>query len=96
MEPALSSWLLAVTAAVLVGLSKTGMPGVAIPAVWLMVEAFEGDAKAAVGAILPVLLVGDVFAVAYYRRHAQWDRLWRLFPSGIGLFEIDLFSEEST
>jgi uncharacterized membrane protein YfcA len=24
--------------------------------------------------------VGDVFAVAWFRRHAQWDRLWRLFP----------------
>jgi uncharacterized membrane protein YfcA len=80
MEFALGSWLLAAGAAVLVGLSKTGMPGVAIPAVWLMVEAFHGDAKLSVGAILPMLLVADVFAVAYYRRHAQWDRLWRLFP----------------
>lgn len=80
MECTLNSWLFAGAAAILVGLSKTGMPGVAIPAIWLMVEAFEGDAKLSVGAILPMLLVADVFAVAYYRRHAQWDRLWRLFP----------------
>ena len=33
-----------------------------------------------VGAILPVLLVGDVFAVAWYRRHADWGRLLRLLP----------------
>ena len=80
MELSVASWLWAATAGVLVGLSKTGMPGVAIPAVWLMVEAFQGDAKLSVGAILPMLLVGDVFAVGYYRRHAQWRQLVRLFP----------------
>ncbi len=80
MDFPLASWFFAAAAAILVGLSKTGMPGVAIPAIWLMVEAFRGDAKLSVGAILPMLLVADVFAVAYYRRHAQWDRLWRLFP----------------
>lgn len=80
MELSLTGWLFAAAAGVLVGLSKTGMPGVAIPAVWLMVEAFQGDAKLSVGAILPMLLVADVFAVSYYRRHAQWHQLWRLFP----------------
>ncbi len=80
MNFTLASWLFGATAAALVGLSKTGMPGVAIPAIWLMVEAFEGDAKLSVGAILPILLVADVLAVTYYRRHAQWHRLLRLFP----------------
>jgi uncharacterized membrane protein YfcA len=66
--------------ALLVGISKTGLPGVAIPAVLLMTQAFSDDAKLAVGAMVPVLLVGDVFAVTWYRHHAQWNRLWRLFP----------------
>jgi len=67
-------------AALLVGLSKTGVPGVSIPAVLMMSEAFAGNEKLSVGAILPVLLVGDMFAVAYYRKHTQWDRLVGLFP----------------
>ena len=62
------------------GLAKTGLPGVSIPAVLLMVEAFPNDAKASVGAIMPVILLGDLFAVAWFQRHADWARLWRLFP----------------
>jgi hypothetical protein len=74
------SYFLAAAAAVLVGLSKTGLPGAAIPAVALMAQAFPDDAELSVGALLPVLLVGDVFAVAYYRRHAQWGKLLGLLP----------------
>jgi len=66
--------------ALLVGLSKTGLPGVSMLAILLMTEAFAYDAKLAMGAMLPVLLVGDVFAVFWYRHHAQWDRLWKLLP----------------
>ena len=72
-------WLSAL-AALLVGFSKTGLPGAAIPAVALMAEAFREDTKLSVGAMLPILLVGDSFALAYYRRHAHWARLWELFP----------------
>jgi uncharacterized membrane protein YfcA len=67
-------------AALLVGLSKTGVPGVGIPAILLMAEAFAGSEKLSVGALLPILLVGDVLAVAFYREHTQWNRLWGLFP----------------
>ncbi len=72
--------LCATAAAVLVGFSKTGLPGAATPAVALMATAFPGNAELSVGATLVVLLVGDVFAVSWFRRHAQWDRLWGLFP----------------
>jgi uncharacterized protein len=72
--------LWALLAALLVGFSKTGLPGAAIPAVALMAEAFRDDTKLSIGAMLPILLVGDLFALAYYRRHAHWSRLWELFP----------------
>lgn len=72
--------MLGVFAALLVGFSKTGMPGAAIPAVALMADAFRDDTKLSVGAMVPILLVGDLFALAYYRRHAHWNRLWELFP----------------
>src|ERR1019366_1357078 len=28
-----------------------------------------------------LLVIGDLFAVAFYRRHAQWNKLWNLLPS---------------
>jgi uncharacterized protein len=72
-------WLAAV-AALLIGLSKTGLPGVSLPAILLMTEAFPEDARQSVGAVLPLLLVGDVFAVLWYKRHADWGRLIRVLP----------------
>ncbi len=73
-------YFFAALAGLLMGFSKTGMPGVSVPAVAIMAGAFPDNAEASVGCMLPVLLVGDVFAVTYYRRHAQWDRLVRLLP----------------
>jgi uncharacterized protein len=74
------SLLLGSAAALLVGLSKTGVPGVSLPAILLMAEAFPGAEKMSVAAIMPILLLGDCFAVGYYRQHAQWKRLLSLFP----------------
>jgi len=64
----------------LMGLSKTGLPGASLPSILMMTEAFPDDARLSVGAILPVILVGDVIAVTWFRRHADWPHLWRLFP----------------
>ncbi len=80
MDPTLIPYALGALAALLVGLSKTGVPGAAIPAVLLTAEAFAGEESLSVGALLPMLLVGDLFAVGYYRKHTQWNRLWRLLP----------------
>jgi uncharacterized protein len=74
------SLVLACASALLVGLSKTGLPGVSILAIVLMTDAYPSDARQSVGDILPVLLVGDVFAVVWFRRHADWGRLLRLMP----------------
>ncbi len=71
-------WLLGGLAAFLVGFSKTGVPGLGILIVPLMAVVFP--AKLSVGAVLVMLIVGDVFGVAFYRRHAQWNKLWPLFP----------------
>ncbi|MDO4558084.1 MAG: TSUP family transporter, partial [Planctomycetia bacterium] len=71
---------LVMVSAVLLGLSKTGIPGVAVFAVVLMAFAFRGDAKYSVGIILPILIFCDLFAVVWLRRHVEWRRLWRLFP----------------
>lgn len=74
------SMLLMACAAILVGFSKTGLPGAAMPAVALQAAAFPQNAELSVGAMLVVLLAGDVLAVAWFRRHTQWNRLAVLFP----------------
>ena len=80
MDSELNSAALGLIAAVLIGISKTGVPGVAMPAVLLVAEAFAGNEKLSLGAILPLLLLADVFAVRFYRAHTQWRRLLRLVP----------------
>lgn len=81
MNTGLCPWILGLCAALIVGLAKTGIPGVGILAAPLMVMVFP--AKQSVGALLPMLILADVFAVVYYRQHTQWRRLIELFPSVI-------------
>lgn len=70
--------ILATLAAFLVGFSKTGVVGMGILIVPLMATAFPG--KESVGALLPMLIFADLFAVAWYRRHARWRLLLALLP----------------
>jgi len=78
MDLTLYQWILGGSAALLIGFSKTGMPGAGIVVVPLLAAAFGG--RQSVGVMLPLLVFADIFAVAWYRRHARWDRLWRLAP----------------
>ena len=80
MHHSSTAYLLGGLSAVLMGLSKTGLPGVSIPSILLMVEAFPEDAKASVGAIMPAIWLGDILTVAWYRRHADWRQLRGLVP----------------
>ena len=70
--------VLAVVTAILVGVAKTGVSGMAILVVPLIAMVFP--AKESVGALLPMLITGDVLAVIYYRQHAQWGQLIKLVP----------------
>ncbi len=74
-------WKYAVGAvcAFFVGVAKAGVPGVAIWVVPVMVLTV-GDARLAAGWLLPLLCVGDLFAVGYWRKHAEVRRLLRLAP----------------
>ncbi|MCX8053572.1 MAG: sulfite exporter TauE/SafE family protein [Armatimonadetes bacterium] len=71
-------WGLGIIAALLVGISKTGIPGVATPVVPILAAAFGG--RSSIGIMLPLLIMGDVFAVTWYRKHVQWDKLVSLLP----------------
>ncbi|WP_253200604.1 hypothetical protein [Clostridium sp. CF012] len=54
----------------LVGFSKTGISGFMMPVIPIIASVFGG--KESTGVILPLLLIGDVFALYYYNRHANW------------------------
>lgn len=71
-------WVIGLSAALFVGISKTGIPGVGILVVPLLAYGFGG--RLSIGVMLPMLCMGDLFAVAWYRRHAQWDKLIGLLP----------------
>jgi uncharacterized membrane protein YfcA len=76
--------LLAVLGALLVGVSKTGIAGLGLLSVVIFAQLMP--AKQASGVVLPLLILGDVLAVAAYRQHTQWRFLWRLFPwTGVGV-----------
>ncbi|MGW3957102.1 sulfite exporter TauE/SafE family protein [Streptomyces sp. NPDC004752] len=66
-------------AALLVGFSKTAVSGA--NTVSLAVFAAVLPARSSTGVLLPLLIAGDLLAVATYRRHAHWPTLWRLFPA---------------
>ncbi len=78
LEVSLWGWLLSGLAAFLMGISKAGLKGLSIFNVTLMALAF--GAKQSTGLIMPLLLVGDIFAVVYYNRHTQWKYIIRFMP----------------
>jgi uncharacterized membrane protein YfcA len=84
-ELTLTVWIWLALAGLLVGVAKTAINGVASIAVVIFAAVLP--ARESTGAILPLLLCGDVIAVAWYRRHADWRTIWRLLPGVLpGLF----------
>lgn len=81
MLPDLSllAWAGLLCGALLVGFSKTALPGINTLAVALFAAILP--AKASTGALLVLLLVGDCFALWNYRRHAHWPTLIRMMPA---------------
>lgn len=79
-------WLLLACCAMLIGMSKVGVPGVSMFVVPTLAIIFGG--KASTGILLPMLMLADLFGVGYYHRHAKWKYLVKLLPwafLGIGI-----------
>lgn len=72
------SWVLAFAGSFVLGISKSGIKGIAVITVTLMALAF--GARKSTGLIVPMLVVADVFAVIYYNKHAQWKYIFRFLP----------------
>ena len=75
---ALEIALLAVAAS-LVGLSKTALPGAGT--ITVAVFAAVLPARESTGALLVLLILGDLFAVRTYHAHADWRTLRRMVPA---------------
>lgn len=77
-------WALAILAGICIGLSKTGFGGVGIVAIVLMAGILPP--RASTGAILPLLICADIFAVQQFRHHVQWRYVFRAaIPAIIGV-----------
>lgn len=73
------AWVLLAFAALLIGVSKTAIPGI-IPISVAIFASFLPP-KESTAALLALLIVGDVFALLTYRHHADIRTLLRLIPT---------------
>lgn len=72
----LASWLILLGGALLIGFAKTALGSVALVSVALF--ALVLPARESTGAILVLLLVGDIVAVSIYRKDVDWKLIVRL------------------
>ncbi len=73
-----TQWLLAVVAAVGIGMSKSGLAGMSL--VQVLILAFLFGARESTGVVLPMLIVGDICAVSIFHQHARWSYVRRMLP----------------
>ena len=77
-------WAIAALAAYLVGLSKTGIPGLGVLSVALFASVLP--ARESTGIVLVVLIAADIVSVIAYRNQVSWSQLWRIIPyAAIGI-----------
>lgn len=78
-------FLLAVVAALCIGIAKAGFSGISLISVVLFAEIY--GAKASVGLVLPLLIAADLMAYPTFRKFGSWKPVWRLLPASlIGLW----------
>jgi uncharacterized membrane protein YfcA len=70
-----------IIAALIVGFSKTAIGGVTMLVIPFLASVFGG--KDSTGIMLPMLLVGDLFAIWYYRKSAEWKKVFLPLPWAI-------------
>ena len=85
-----AQWLLAVAAALGIGLSKAGLAGIGL--FHVVVFAFLFGARESTGYVLPLLVAGDLCAVVALHQHVRWDYVRRmLVPACVGVTLAALF-----
>jgi len=76
-----TGWFVVAFCAFVVGVSKTGIPGLGILHVPLM--AMVLPARQSTGILLGMLILGDLFAAGYYRHSAEWKHVLRPLPPAV-------------
>jgi len=89
MDYSAAQWVWLGVAAFAVGISKMGLSGVVMLAIPMLAALFGG--RESTGLMLPLLMIGDVFAVTYYKHHVQFRDIrrllvWICLGLAIGLF----------
>ncbi len=77
MDIDLVGWIVVALSAMMVGIAKTGVPGLGILPVPLMALVFDKSP----GILLGILILADIFAVVYHRHNANWGHVIRLLPA---------------
>lgn len=71
-------------AALSIGMAKAGLTCINIPAVAIIAHLL--GAKISTGIMLPIFMVGDMFGVALYVRHINWQEILKLIlPTILGI-----------
>lgn len=84
-----TQWLLLMLGATGVGVSKSGLAGVSM--LHVLVFAFVFGARASTGVLLPLLIIGDICAVALLGRDVVWSYVRRLLVPALGGIVIGWF-----
>lgn len=72
--------------AVIIGINKTGMPGLGLLPVVMLANTFEPGLST--GLQLMMIAMADIPAIIYYRKTVNWKIILRLLPAalaGIGI-----------
>ena len=77
-----TGWIVVALCAMMVGITKTGIPGLGILVVPLM--ALVLPTRKSTGILLGILILADLFAILYHRRNARWSHVIRLLPAAFG------------
>ncbi|WP_163539322.1 sulfite exporter TauE/SafE family protein [Gracilibacillus sp. YIM 98692] len=96
-ELSVLEWIIIVFSSMLIGFAKAGVASMGILVVTIFMIIFP--ARDSVGILLPLLIVGDLFAVTYYRKNVVWKYLFSLLPwvfAGIiaGYFVLNYVTSE--
>lgn len=76
--------ILALLAALCIGLSKAGFSGISMVSVFLLADLY--GARASVGLALPLLILADLLAYPAFIKHGSWRPVWRLLgPTLVGV-----------
>ena len=81
-----------IVSALLIGINKTGIPGLGLVPVLLLTLVFP--TRLSTGLQLGMLCMADVAAVCWYRRNANWKLILRLIPAAavglaVGTLEVN-------